>query len=226
VKSLIVTTVAAILSLAAAPQEKGAPQEKPAAQEKTPYSIKGEAIEACECAAVCPCIWTKDATFGECRGTVAFAISSGSFGKTDLKGIVFAMTVTKSGKNMVQGLGKWEGALYISDKASAEQKKAVEEFVKAKWGGVYAKLDVKSAAMETKIEADRRELTMGKISTIKIAALKNQDGTSPVIENPPFSLYPKLHCAKAEVHTYDDGTSKWDFAGHNAFFGAFDYSSK
>lgn len=217
---LIVAATAALLGLAAAPQEKPVPQEK------TPYSIQGEAIEACECAAVCPCIWTKDATFGECRGTVAFRIDAGSYGKTDLKGVVFAMTVTKSGKNMVQGLGKWEGALYISDKASAEQKKAVEEFVKGKWGGVYGKLDVKSAPMETKIEADRRELTMGRIATIKIAALKNQDGTSPVIENPPFSLYPKLHCAKAEVHTYDDGTSKWDFAGHNAFFGAFEYTSK
>lgn len=218
-KSLFIGT-AALIGFAAMPQEKAAPQEK------TPYSIKGEAIEACECAAVCPCIWNKDATFGECRGTVGFAITSGSYGKTDLKGVSFALTVTKSGKNMVQGIGKWEGVLYIGEKASAEQKKAVEEFVKGKFGPVFGKLDVKSAPIETKVEADRRELSMGKISTIKIAALKNQDGTTPVIENPPFALYPRLTCAKAEVHTYDDGSSKWDFAGHNAFFGAFDYSSK
>lgn len=218
-KSLIVAAVAAVLGLAATPQEK------PAAQAPTPYSIKGEAIEACECLPVCPCIWDKDATFNDCRGTVGFSIATGSYGKTDLKGVLFAMTITKSGKNMVKGIGKWEGVLYVGDKASADQKKAVEEFVKGKWGPVFGKLDVKSVPMEAKVEADRRELTMGKIATIKIAALKNEDGTSPVIENPPFSLYPKLHCAKAEVHTYDDGV-KWDFAGHNAFFGAFEYSSK
>lgn len=217
-KSLIIGA-AALIGFAAMPQEKAAPQEK------TPYSIKGEAIEACECAPFCPCVWNKDATFGECRGTVGFTISSGSYGKTDLKGVLSALTVTKSGKNMVQGLGKWEGVLYIGEKASAEQKWAVEEFVKGKFGPVFGKLEVKSAPIETKVEADRRELTMGKISTVKIAAIKNQDGTTPVIENPPFSLYPKLYCAKAEVHTYDDGV-KWDFAGHNAFFGSFDYSSK
>lgn len=226
-KSLVFMAVA-LFGFAAAVQEKAAPEkaaQEKAAQEKTAYSIKGEAFEACECQTFCPCVWSKDASFGECRGTAIWTVASGSYGKTDLKGCTFAIAVTKSGRNMVKGLGQWEGVLYVTEKATPEQRAAIEAIVKAKWGAGFAKLDVKSAPVETKIAGDRRELAMGKIATVKIAAVKNPDGTTPAIENPPFSLYPKLYCAQAEVHTYDDA-AKWDFAGHNAFFGPFDYASK
>jgi hypothetical protein len=41
-----------------------------------------------------------------------------------------------------------------------------------------------------------------------------------------FALIPKLWCAKAPVHTYDDGTNKWDFSGKNAYYGPFEYKSE
>jgi len=195
------------------------------AQDKPDYHLKGEAIEACECEAVCPCVFTKDATFAECRGNLVFVVSEGSYGKTDLKGTAFAITLTKTDHNMLKAMGKWEGVLYVSDKATVDQRRAIEDFVKGKWGTAFAKLDVKSVPITTKIEAEHREATLGKAATIKISAMKNPDGTVPAIENPPFALYPKLYCAKADVHTYSDG-SKWDFSGHNAFYGPFDYSSK
>lgn len=203
----------ALLSLAAAPQEK------------VEYSFKGEAMEACECESVCPCIWTKDTTFGNCRATVAFNIAEGNHGKTDLKGVPFVLVLTQSTSNMAKGLGKWEGRVYLPDQASAEQRKAVEGFFRGKWGGDFAKLEFLSAAIEMKSDPDHKEVSIGKVSTVKITALKNQEGKTPTIENAPLSLYPKLYCAKADANTYNDGTSKWDFAGHNAFFGPFEYSS-
>ncbi len=193
-------------------------------QEKPEYRLKGEAVEACECQSVCPCVFTKDASFAECRGNLVFCVSEGSYGKTDLKGLTFALTITKSDHNMVKSMGRWEGVIYISDKASAEQKSAVEAFVKGKWGPAFSKLDVKSVPIETKLEPDHKEVVMGKVATIKITGVKTPEGKVTVIENPPFSLYPRLSCAKADVHTYADG-STWDFSGHNAFYGPFEYSS-
>jgi hypothetical protein len=203
----------ALLSLAAAPQEK------------VEYSFKGEAAEACECESVCPCIWTKDTTFGNCRASVAFNVAEGVYGKVDLKGIAFVLILTHSTPNMAKGMGKWEGRVYVSEKASAEQRKAVEEFFRGKWGGAFAKLEFQSAPIEVKSEPDHKEFTIGKISTVKITALKNPEGKTPTIENAPLSLYPKMYCAKADVNTFNDG-AKWDFSGHNAFFGPFEYSSK
>ncbi|HXX93619.1 MAG TPA: DUF1326 domain-containing protein [Planctomycetota bacterium] len=194
-------------------------------QDKPEYSFGGEAFEACECESVCPCVWTKDASFADCRATVVWSSIQGSFGKTDLKGSTFALGVIKSDHNMLRGMGKWEGVLYVSDTMSADQRHAIEKFFRGKWGAAFSKLEVKTVPMETKLEADHKELRMGKIATVKISAIKNADGKVPAIENPPFSLYPKLYCAKADVNTYDDG-SKWDFSGRNAFYGPFEYSSK
>jgi hypothetical protein len=196
------------------------------APEKPRYSFKGEAFEACECQSVCPCVWTKDASFGSCRGTLAWTVSEGAYGKTDLKGLVFALTLTRTAENMVKSMGKWEGVLYISDKASAEQRRAVEEFVKGNWGSAFAKLETKSVPVQTKLAAEQKELTIGKVSAIKVSPLKNPDGTIPAIEHPPFAMYPKLYCAKADIHTYHDGAAEWDFSGRNAFYGPFEYTSK
>lgn len=193
-------------------------------QDKLEYSIKGEAFEACECESVCPCIWTKDATFAECRGTLAIAIKEGKIGGTDVSGLAFAMSLTKTDKNMLHGMGKWQGGLYLPEKASAEQRRALEAFFRARFGGAFAKVDVKTVPVEVKLEPEHKEVTVGTLATVKITGVKTPQGKVTVIENPPFALYPKLTVAKAEVNTFNDG-STWDFGGHNAFYGPFEFSS-
>lgn len=193
-------------------------------QEKVEYSLKGEALEGCECESVCPCIWTKDATFAECRGTMGIAIREGTIGKTDVTGLAFAMTLTKTEKNMLHGFGRWHGALYLPEKASDEQRRALEAFFHARFGPAFAKVDVKTVPIEIKVEPEHRELKVGTLATVRITAVRTPQGKVTVIENPPFALYPKLHVAKADVNTYNDG-STWDFSGHNAFYGPFEFSS-
>jgi hypothetical protein len=105
------------------------------AQDKPDYLLNGEAIEACECEAICGSVLTKDATLAQCRGNLVLVVTEGTYGKTDLKGARFAMTVRKSDRNMLKSMGKWEGA--------------------------FAKLDVKSVPIDTKIDAERREATLG-----------------------------------------------------------------
>jgi hypothetical protein len=194
------------------------------AQDKLEYSIKGEAFEGCECESVCPCIWTKDATFAECRGTMTIAIREGRIGKTDVSGVAFAMSLTKTDKNMLKGLGHWQGSLYLPEKASDEQRRAVEQFFRARFGPAFSKVDVKTVPIEVTLEAEHKEVTVGTLATVKISAVRTPQGKVTVIQDPPFALYPKLHVAKADVNTYKDG-STWDFSGHNAFYGPLEFSS-
>jgi hypothetical protein len=197
-----------------------------APEKKESYAIRGQEIEACECESVCPCVWAKDNTFGDCRAVMVWQVESGSYGTTDLQGIAFAVALTKSGKNVVQAMGKWEGTIYVSDKASAEQKNAVVTILSGKWGKAFAKVDVRSAPMELKADGERREARIGKVATLKMSGLPGSGGKVPSIENPPFALIPKLYCAKAETHLFDDGSAKWDFSGRNAFYGPFEYRSE
>jgi hypothetical protein len=197
------------------------PQEKPPS-----YAIHGEQAEGCECESVCPCVWEKDVTFQDCRGILAWHVAGGSYGGTDLKGVTFCVALAKTGKNVVQTMGKWEGTIYVSDTASEAQKRAAVGFLSGRWGKAFGKIDVKSAPIEFKADGERREVTIGKVATLKIAGIKGSGGRVPAIENPPFALIPKLSCAVAETHTYDDGTSKWDFKGRNGFYGPFLYKSE
>jgi hypothetical protein len=194
-----------------------------AQDKKATYALRGQEIEACECESVCPCVWTKDNTFGDCRALMVWQVESGSYGATDLQGMAFAVVLTKSGKNIVQAMGKWEGTIYVSDKASDEQKNAIVAILSGKWGKAFAKIDVRSAPMDLKVDGERREARIGKVASLKMAGLAGLGGKVPTIENPPFTLIPKLFCAKAETHLYDDGAVKWDFSGRNAFYGPFEY---
>jgi hypothetical protein len=192
-----------------------------------PYQLKGMSFEGCECESVCPCVFQNDASYNDCRGILAWKVDEGSYGKTDLKGLVFAVALTKSGKNMEQVLGKWEGVVYLSDQSTDEQKKAVTEVLKAELGADFGKLEIKTAPLTVKCEGERHSIEIGQVGTLRIVTIKGASGKVPVIENAPFpGALPRLHCAKAEVNTYDDGTSKWDFAGRNGFYGAFEMKSK
>jgi hypothetical protein len=91
----------------------------------------------------------------------------------------------------------------------------------------FGKLAIKTASLTVKCEGERHSIAIGQVGTLRIIAMKGASGKVPVIENAPFpGALPRLHCAKAEVHTYDDGESKWDFAGRNGFYGAFEMKSK
>jgi hypothetical protein len=197
-----------------------------AQEKKVSFDLRGQEVEACECDSVCPCVWAKDNTFGDCRAVMVWRVDSGKYGSVDLQGTLFAVALTKSGKNVVQAMGKWEGVIYVGEKASKEQKDAIVAFLSGQWGKAFAKIDVRSAPMELKVDGDRREARIGKVAELKMAGLPGSGGKVPSIENPPFALIPKLYCAKSELHSYEDGAVRWDFSGRNAFYGPFGYKSE
>ena len=198
-----------------------------APQDRTPsYAIHGEQAEGCECESVCPCIWTKDVSFQDCRGILAWHVTGGAYGGTDLKGVSFCVVLKKSGKNVAKAMGTWEGTIYVSDSASEEQRRAAVGFLSGKWGKAFAKVDVKTAPIDFRVDGERREVTIGKVAVLKIAGIPGSNGKVPSIENPPFALIPKMSCAMASVHTFDDGAVKWDFGGRNGFYGPFEYKNE
>jgi hypothetical protein len=192
---------------------------KPAAGGGKSFHLWVHQFEGCECDSVCPCIFSKDTTHGDCRGIMVWQVSKGNAGGVDLAGVNVAAALTKSGTNMEKAMGQWTGILYVSDKATEAQKNAVVDVMKHDMGAAFAKVEVKSAAVEIKREGDHHEVNVGKLGTLKIKGIKGANGQVMTLENPPSPIAPpKLWCAISEVNTYDDGTTKWDFKGRNAFY--------
>lgn len=199
---------------------------KPSPGGKT-YLVRGHQFDGCECDSVCPCIFSKDTSHGDCRGIMVWSLTEGHSGGVDLAGVNLAVALTKSGANMEKNMGKWTGIVYVSDKASEAQKNAVAEVVKAEFGPAFAKLDVKSAPLEIGRQGDHHELTLGKVGSLKINGIKAANGQVMTIENAPSPLAPpKVWCALSEANTYDDGISKWDLKGRNAFYADIELKSK
>ena len=194
------------------------PAAKPAEGGKA-YQAHIHQFEGCECNSICPCIFSKDTSHGDCRGIMVWSISEGHSHGVDLAGVTLAAALTKSGVNMEKAMGQWTGIVYVSEKASEAQKNAVVDMMKGEMGPAFAKVEVKSAAIEIKRQDDLHEVTVGKLGTLKIKGIKGATGQVMTIENPPSPIAPpKVWCATSEINLYDDGTTKWDFKGRNAFY--------
>ncbi len=203
----------------------------PAGAAKAPatpaYHLKGDYFEGCECTSVCPCVWSKDATFDQCRGLSAWHVTEGAYGATDLKGLDFAAALTKTGKNVDKSAGKWEGVVFLPQSATAAQREAVAAILKNEMGSAFAKMETRTAPVSIRGAAGSEELTVGSTAHLKIAALKGANGKVPRIENPISPLViPVNYLARSTVNTFRDGASKWDFAGRNSFFGPFEMAHK
>src|SRR5207237_9469074 len=114
------------------------------AKAKSPYHLKGDQVEGCECSSVCPCVFAHDVTFADCRGVMAFHIKEGRYGSTDLGGINFVLALTKSGKNVPKTMGAWEGVIFVGSNATPDQKAGLVDVLSCNWGKAFSKVDVRS----------------------------------------------------------------------------------
>jgi len=191
------------------------------------FSVKGHEFEGCECNSVCPCVFSKDTTFGDCRAILAFKITDGTYGTTNLKDMTFAVILTSAGKNMEESMGKWKGVLYTPDKATPTEREAVDSIVHEMLGDAFDTLEKRTAPIKITQQNDVHELTVGKDAHLRIHGLKNQAGEVTRIMNAPSPIaFPEYYCAKSDVNKFDDGKSTWSFTDRNGFYADFKLSNE
>jgi hypothetical protein len=98
------------------------------------WRIAGEEVGGCNCAWGCPCQFNALPTQGRCEGVGACEIQEGHFGSTRLEGVRFA------------GLYSWPGPIHegngsrqliVDERASAEQRAAIEALESGTQGGAF-----------------------------------------------------------------------------------------
>jgi len=190
------------------------------------YSVKVHEFEGCECNSVCPCVFSSDTTFGNCRGITVFVFTEGRYGSTVLKNVPCVVVITGTGRNMEASFGAWSGVLYVPDAATSAEREAVTALTRIMLGDAFATLDQRSAPIQITRRGDVHNLTVGTVARLRIHGLKGQNGQPTRILNAPSPLaYPVMWCALSDVDRYDDGTTSWSFTGRNGFYADFDLSS-
>ena len=100
---------------------------------KTPYRVKAESIEACNCHHGCNCQFAGYPNEGLCEFIIGYEVKDGRFGKVSLKG-VRAVVALKYPKAIHEGHGR--GVLFVDQKASPEQVNALAAILSGKMGGM------------------------------------------------------------------------------------------
>jgi len=196
------------------------------------WKVNGTYFEACNCAAACPCVFLSAPTEGSCTVILAWHIDQGSFGNASLNGLNVALLAHTPG-HMMQT--KWKVALYLDERASADQQKALGGIFSGQAGGHLAAvapligevMGVKAVPIEYAATGKQRSLRIPKIAEADIEALEGQGGALVTIQNHPFTAVPgqpAVVSTSKRLKISDYGLSL-DLNGKNGFYSAFAYQS-
>lgn len=99
----------------------------------TPYRVKADSVEACNCQHGCNCQFAGFPNEGLCEFVIGYTVKEGTVGTVSLNG-VRAVVAAKYPKAIHEGNG--HVVLFIDDKATEEQAGALVSILSGKLGGM------------------------------------------------------------------------------------------
>lgn len=101
------------------------------------WRIRGTYFESCNCDAICPCRRVNGqpggrSTHGECMGVLSWVIDDGFLGDIDLSGQPVAISFRYCDDEPDE---PWTWALYLDDRATAQEHGALEKIFSGRLGG-------------------------------------------------------------------------------------------
>ena len=174
---------------------------------------EGLLFENCNCTAVCPghIHFSQKCTHEVCHGFWAIRFDGGRAGNVDLAG-VDVVVVYETPQVMVDG--GWKQVIVVSDRATAAQRRAVEEILTGMRGGPWEILarfvgdakPTRSARIRIEEAPGRKSVTVKGVLEGAVEAIRGRNRAEPVtFEN----IYNQIHDTSQTIARgstrYDDG---------------------
>jgi len=168
----------------------------------TPYRVKAESVEACNCPHGCNCQFVGIPNEGKCEFIIGYEVKDGRFGDVSLNG-VRAVVAAKYPKAIHEGDG--HVVLFIDERATQEQADALLTILSGKMGGMPWE------ALAGTI--GRFEGPVRKPVEIEVAAERSRVRVAGAIDLALTPLKDPVTGAEKEVHiTYPKGGFFWNDA--------------
>ncbi len=196
------------------------------------YDLKGSLLEVCTCKAVCPCWVGADPDGGKCEGTMAWHFESGDINGIDVTGLTLGVVAHIPG-NVLNG--NWRAAVYVDDRASAEQEKALLSVFTGQEGGPVADLvslvgevvSVERVPIEFHVEKNSGTLRIGEVMTAQMEPFKGATGQLTTLSDSAFSTIPGSPAYLGNAPSYKVTNPALgmnvDIKGHNSVQGDFHF---
>jgi len=194
------------------------------------WKFTGAYFENCNCAVVCPCLFSTQAPFtaqpteGACEVAFGFHIDQGSYGAARLDGLNVGVILRTPGP-MAEGNG--DAALYIDERADDAQRAALQAIFSGQAGGVMGVLaplignvlGVKTTPIVWTSDGHRRALEIPNIMHLAVKAVPSVMGEDKEIvaaKADPMVPEPTLRPALGQCSPSIDW--RWvDRGGHVGF---------
>src|SRR5579883_148774 len=201
------------------------------------WRMKGDYFEHCSCDAHCPCTasgLTARPTQGHCDVVFAIHIDQGHYDNVTLDGLNWMLALSTPGP-MHQGNAT--AALYIEQRASAEQAQALTTIATGQAGGmpklvgemipITNFLGVKQVPIEFHKDGLKRVAVSPGIADMEIEAFQGPDGGPVMLGNivHPFAHNNTLTLGTATKGIFTDYNLAWDNTGKNAHYSPFEWSA-
>ena len=195
----------------------------------TMWKVTGQLEESCSCDGACPCWFNHKPTRMTCSGGAFFFIDKGNYGDTSLDGLaVGAMVQTPAGKTMMESVGDWNFSyLYVDEKGSPEQRKALLEIMKSSLPPVPAsRMKVRYVPITRTIEGEEHKIAFGNYGSFSGHVVSGGMGGPSKIVNPPGAdpFHKEYEQGETTKQVYADA-AKWQFEKTNYMFNHFEVTS-
>jgi hypothetical protein len=190
------------------------------------WNIKGTWHESCASEGHCSFYFGRDRE-EPCKQIVVYDIKEGEIDGVDVSGVMVVTVADLYSEKVADLMMKGgEGGIYISDKASEEQRKALESFFVNNVPGMSLLrkcLGVRYVDMEYSEEGDTCRLKMPQAEW-EASLTRGGDGRTPQrIENSVFGRsFPVLNICNTRYWRYNDFGKNWDFKNRSGARAEFD----
>jgi len=197
------------------------------------WRIDGEYFESCNCEVLCPCILSNlqaKPTEGHCDAVVAWQVSKGNFGPTDLAGLCAAIAIYTPGP---MSQGNWTLGVYVDERGSKEQRTALEAIFSGAAGGplsalaplVAKKLPAKAAPITFTVDGNTRKLSIAGISDITVEGIVGAGKKGVWLDNVVHFASSRLAVARGTQSRFNDQGLSFDNTGRNGHFSPVSWSN-
>ena len=190
--------------------------EVPTRAQAPAWTLSATVAESCSCTISCPCNFGGTPNRMPCEGNRMISIDSGRYDDVDLAGVQFLVTFTMS---------TWS-KIYVSDKVTPQQEKAVEALLPLAFAGFHKGMLSFSKVPITMEVSDARVRFSTPESSVDMEVVRGYNGQAIRIMNLPGAALQEYTQFKSVTHQHTSAAHAWKHSGTNGFVSQMRVSSK
>lgn len=180
------------------------------------WRLTATVAESCSCTVSCPCNFGGEPSRMPCEGSRMIAIERGNYGDVDLAGVQLLVTFN---------MRNWS-KIYVSDKVSDRQMKAVEALLPLAFAGFQRGMLSFTKAPITMEATQSRVRFSGPESSVDMEVMRGFNGQAVTVSNLPSPVFQDYTQFRSVAHTHTSAAHSWNHKGTNGFTSKWEAGSK